>query len=261
MWKRIPSGGVRGSRIRWLAAAAGVLLAVAPVRAGPVTIPTLFGTGLDAAGIPLVPPPAKPIDPHYEITTAPPGFATPLATKVIAADGCPIGVGGWFPNGLASQWIVPEPATADGVLDIGPYVYKTTFDLTGFDPSTVLITGGWAVDDAGFIKINDVDTGIVSLFGFSALTPIIIDAADFPAGTFLPGLNTLEFFVDNGPAPVPAGCPFPPDGMGYTGIQVRISGTAERAGVVPEPSTFALLGIGALGLLAYHWRRPTPLFT
>jgi len=35
----------------------------------------------------------------------------------------------------------------------------------------------------------------------------------------------------------------------------RISGTPQGAAVIPEPSTMTLLGLGALGLLGYGWRR------
>ena len=36
----------------------------------------------------------------------------------------------------------------------GEYVYRTTFDLTGFDPATVSVSGMWAADDAGGIRLN-----------------------------------------------------------------------------------------------------------
>jgi hypothetical protein len=42
----------------------------------------------------------------------------------------------------------------------GQYVYTTTFDLTGFDPSTAVLTGTWTCDNDGSICLNGHSTGI-----------------------------------------------------------------------------------------------------
>ena len=46
----------------------------------------------------------------------------------------------------------------------GEYVYRTTFDLTGFDPTTAMISGIWSADDRGIdILINGTSTSRRSL--------------------------------------------------------------------------------------------------
>ena len=44
----------------------------------------------------------------------------------------------------------------------GDYVYRTTFDLTGFDPNSAVLTGQWAVDDTGVLKLNGDSTGVTA---------------------------------------------------------------------------------------------------
>ena len=85
---------------------------------------TVWGTGLDNDGQ-LLPPGTD--DPHYLILSTP-----PLAPKVTSNN--PVFFL-WADNTSTSQWINP---TGDGSQNLSPgyYVYQTTFDLSGFDPST-----------------------------------------------------------------------------------------------------------------------------
>jgi hypothetical protein len=51
-----------------------------------------------------------------------------------------------------------------GAVPISDYIYETTFDVTGFDPSTVRLIGRWATDNEGVnILINGISTGIKAL--------------------------------------------------------------------------------------------------
>lgn len=187
-------------------------------------IPTLFNTGVDNSGV-LIAGPA--VDPHYTlISSADPSFPGPQAripsTSIVNS-------GPFLDNGPSSSWIspstnlTPEPA--------GNYVYRTTFDLTGFDPSTAVITGRWSIDDFGTsMKLNSTETGNTQLAN---------DAYTFwksftITSGFVSGINTLDFTINNV--------------VWTTGLRVELSGTA----AVPEPgASFPVI----LGLMAYLLRR------
>lgn len=171
--------------------------------------------------------PAGQTDPHYTISSSPIG-AVPALAASREHD--------WVANTASSGWINatgtgetgnPEPA--------GIYTYTLIFSLSGFDPSTARITGGWASDNASEIYLNGVNTGFSNpTVEFGALDPFSITSG------FLPGENELQFLVTQD-----AG-----GGINPEGLQVNIlSATAEP---VPEPSTFCLFGFSALLL---GWKR------
>jgi hypothetical protein len=151
-------------------------------------------------------------------------------------------------NDSISKWIAPQAdqSTFSNDTGSGLYEYRTTFDLTGFDPSTAKITGEWTTDNFGDdILVNGVSLGIQHI-SEPPSTFTYFSTFEITSG-FVSGLNTLDFVVNN-----PA--------LGYggsglinpTGLRVEMVGTANT---VPEPATFVLFGIGALGLLAYALRR------
>jgi hypothetical protein len=115
----------------------------------------------------------------------------------------------------------------------GTYDYQTTFDLTGLDPATAILTGQWAADDQGLdVLINGVSTGNTAA-GFSSWSSFSISSG------FVAGLNTLDFLVSNNSGP--------------TGLRVEVSGTANASGT-PEPASIALMGAGLIGLSALRRR-------
>ena len=93
------------------------------------------------------------------------------------------------------------------VLDCGIgdafYAFTTNAnDLAGFDPSTAVLLGGWATDNDGLdIRLNDVSTGLINRGQFAVLTPFTVTSG------FVPGVNKLEFIVNNAAA-------------GYTALRV-----------------------------------------
>jgi hypothetical protein len=110
--------------------------------------------------------------------------------------------------------------------------------LTGYNPSTALINGGWAVDDNGLIIIfngNVIAVGNATNPNYSQFTPFSITAG------FLPGVNTLDFAVLNtfvfSPSP--------------TALRVEMRGDVSA---VPEPSTY-IAGMSALGMLFLFGRK------
>jgi hypothetical protein len=141
------------------------------------------------------------------------------STSVIPNGTFPIGP--WFANDSTSSWIGSTASPA------GDYTYSTTFDLTGLNASTALISGNWAGDNSGVsILLNGSSSGIttnagsVNFFGFTAFN---IDSTSFISGT-----NTLSFTVNNADGP----------GDNPIGLRVAMTGTADASTSVPEPSDF-----------------------
>lgn len=186
---------------------------------------TLFNTGVDGSGTPF--PHGTVGDPHYSLISVPGGTTD---TRVItSAGGFPIGP--YIGDNSTSAWIGPnndDDVNGPG----GAYVYRTTFDLTGLDPTTAVIAGGWSTDNNGLdILINGSSLGFTTSgsqfsIGFSPFSV---------ASGFVAGINTLDFVVFNGGGP--------------TALRVEMTGTALP---VPEPETYAMLlmGLGLLGFVA-----------
>jgi hypothetical protein len=173
---------------------------------------TIFSTGVDAGGQLVASSAANPAtDQHYDLH--PFNLTNPKQSAFIV-DPATL-PGPWVgQGGTKSQWIAPQ--VDGGVNDaVGDYYYVTTFDLTGFDPTTASITGiSWS-DNAAFYTLNGGAeqplSGSPNAFGFT-----------IPAGpAFNAGPNnTLVVRVNNasGPGPNP------------TGLQLQMTGTA-----VPKP--------------------------
>ena len=153
--------------------------------------PGLFNTGVDGSGVSL---PSGTVDPHYRITSSvDPGFPGPDAL-VLNDSGFPIPP--WLANDEISKWIAPQADQSAGNLE-GDYSYRTTFDLTGFDPASVRVVGEWATDNTGTdIVINGVSTGQRNDGQFVVWTPFQVN------GGFVAGVNTLDFKVNNAPSGV-----------------------------------------------------------
>jgi hypothetical protein len=184
-------------------------LSLAQLSAAP--IPGLFNTGVDNTGAAL---PDNTVDPHYTITLNP-DTGVPDAF-VEDSQSFPIVAGPWLANTASSKWIGPRFNTTAAAG--GDYEYLLTFDLTGFDPETAIITGRWASDNDGTeILLNGAPTHSPTRDQFSSYTDFrLVSGQDF----FVEGTNTLYFRVNN-------------SAVGYTGLRVEISGTALPPGSPP----------------------------
>ena len=60
--------------------------------------------------------------------------------------------GAYLADTSASGWLSPSASGAGGVG--GLYTYQVQFDLTGLDPSTAVLSGGFATDSNGFVTLN-----------------------------------------------------------------------------------------------------------
>ena len=177
---------------------------------------TLFNTGVDNAGTPLG---GAATDTHYQlVTSADPLYPAP-AQAIVVTSPHPLWVNA---NNAVSRWV---GANASAVGINGSYAYKTTFDLTGLDPLSALISGRAAADDivdAVLLNGNSVLIGA----GFVSYKPFLINTPSW----FLAGVNTLTFQVRNlGGAP--------------TGLRVEMVGEANP---IPEPTSLGLAGLGVL---------------
>jgi hypothetical protein len=143
-------------------------------------------------------------------------------------------------------WVSPDenaeyvgPDAGDGsTFDGGTYTldYLLNFNLTGFDPTTVVIQGKWSTDNVGNdILINGTSTGSTSP-GFSGFTDFSITSG------FVPGVNTLDFNWSNQGGP--------------GGLLVEFtSATGTPEASAPEPATIAMLAAGLAALAFSRSRR------
>src|SRR3954465_12954728 len=141
-------------------AVAGALLVTAPRTASAVAI-TVCNTGQPAGCSGTLADLAN--DPNYTIISGPTGC--PGNTRVVDSTQFPIPP--WIADDANSKWISSANADIHGNDGSGPnttpYVYRTTFNLTGFDLASVTISGNWATDDIGTdILINGFSTGQVT---------------------------------------------------------------------------------------------------
>lgn len=160
----------------------------------------LFNTGVDDNGAVLA---GGSVDPHYTLVQSA-DQTLPGPDAIVVSN---IAAGFWAPESDTSKWIAPSanqvypgpsPCNASGV-----YVWRTTFDLAGRDPSTFKIAGSWAADNTGSaIRLNGVGVTITQP-GYNPLVPFVI------ATGFIAGKNTLDFEVTD------TGCP--------NGLRVELS--------------------------------------
>lgn len=212
------------------------------------------------------------VDPHFKLIINPDNTSS---DTVYVQSNLP---GAWLPNSGTSKWVGPRANTAGAAGTITPagtpsdagagdgvYVYRAQFDLTGFDLSTVLISGKWATDNEGVkIRVNGTDVGFPNTVGttFATLVPFSISNSAFP-GVLTTGINNIDFYVKNTDTGT---------GGGLTGLRIDEfaavgaipPGTAPHIAIQPmggegRHNSTVFLGVGASGSapLTYQWFKGT----
>jgi hypothetical protein len=210
-----------------LSLAAGSLFWASPGKAQTGSLASrLFATGVDGSGNSQA---AGTTDIHYTLFSVPSGPSTALVMTPNSL---------WLQNNSnVSRWIGPlsnGQSNANG----GVYKYRYSLDLTGFDPTTVSLSGLWTTDNTVELRLNGVLETSLPNSSFSAFHSFALDK------DFITGLNTLEFWVVN-------------TSISPSGLRVEyVSGTAAPLGpTVPEPGVMALLLSGGIVGCRLLWRR------
>ena len=197
-----------------------------------VNVPGVYGTGVASPGVLIA---EGSVDPHYTIVSGPVTGATYVVNSATMPSTPPFN---WNANGPTSSWISFSSTSTSS--SVGAYVYRTTFDLTGFLPETAVLTGSWNTDNNGTgILLNGVS------FNFTT-SPDSYREGPSPftiTSDFVPGLNTLDFALFDGDAITGF--------AGATGL--RVDGLEVKA--VPEPSTYVLLLAASVGLILLARRK------
>ncbi len=147
-------------------------------------------------------------------------------------------------------WIANNATGTNGPMETWTFfVFRQTFDLTGYDATTADLQFQWAADDSGEgFASRGTWTPKFSLNGGSLINGTWATGATYSLGPtvavtsgFVSGLNTIDFFVE---------------GNGVTdGFALQTAAfTAVAVTPIPEPEIYAMMGLG-LGLLGWVGRR------
>lgn len=144
---------------------------------------TFYNTGVADNGTLLG---AGASDPHYSLVYS----NDPNGTTATATAANP----NWEQQTATAGWISPG-SSGDQSWASGYYVYETLLDLTGYDPTTALLSGLIAADNNVSIYLNGSSSAVYGASGFSYGTSFLINSG------FVSGINEIYFAVYNGDGP------------------------------------------------------------
>jgi len=213
-------------RFAALVVAVLALFSAGTVKAAPIL--GLYNTGTDAAGNALA---AGSVDPHYQVYSPPLDFNNYLSGYNA---GSFVGSDAYVPTGF--NWGINTATSATISFSLGSFsdyqafTYRTTFDLTGFDPNNVTINFNYYMDDGGMLAVN----GVLVPSTFRALVGPTMGSL---SGVFSAGINTLDFVTFNQ--------------GGAGGMHFEVTSIAG----VPTVGTLLLFASGLLVLALFAGRR------
>ncbi|MBE0545708.1 MAG: immunoglobulin domain-containing protein [Verrucomicrobia bacterium] len=211
------------------------------------SIPSLRNTGIDAGGNAQ---PGGAVSPFW---TLPINADTNSTDAFVGNEGFPIGT--WLNNSAVSKWIGPRAALGEAIA-AGDYVYRTTFDLANRDTNTVVIVGRWSTDNSGTgVYLNGTQLSVPLSTSFTAWTSFTLSTNN---ATFLPGINTLEFAVNNAEPPGPTGLRVEftqASARTLPGVPATVASSPQGAKIAEGDSI--TLNVSANGTLpiSYQWRK------
>ena len=223
----------------------GLAALVAGQNAHAATLSNIYNTGVltnnPSTGAPATFNTPGNVDTHYTVISS-----SSLPSAPLAGVGAPAYVldptvypGNVYVNNPGSLYISPAP-TGSGTANTY-YDYRTTFDLTGYVPSTASLTGNYSGDDTLVgLYFNGVNTGTVGnpSGNYSAITPFTFTTQ------FVTGINTIDFIFYN------------INQAGTNPTSLAVGGLTLTADV-PEPGSVAMLvgmGISGAGFLVRRKR-------
>lgn len=196
-----------------------------------------FSTGAVQAGF---------LDQKYTYNGTTTGFGgvvgAPLGQAAVAHQaGFPFGTNQWTPNGPNSWWLMPGTTAADGLATTNTpstfFVFQTSFvfDTTIYN----LAASSFGLRTTADNQLQIFDNG-VAVGAPGAVDNFVIDSVDnFVLNTgsgLVAGLNTITIYVRNESTLIdnPAG------------FRLEVTERLVPLIPVPEPSTYGLIGAGAL---------------
>jgi hypothetical protein len=165
---------------------------------------------------------------------------------VVSYDGFHYGYCGYGEVYGNDGWIANNSTGTNGSIGTWTFfVFRQTFDLTGYDPNTADLKFQWAADDSGQGGDRGSWTPKYSLNGGSLVAGTWPGGSSYSFGPtvdlssgFVPGQNVIDFYVEgNGVT----------DGFALNPISFQAS--------VPEPASLTLFGIAAASGLGYFGLR------
>ena len=202
----------------------GLILLVAPVQA--VSIPTLFNTGVDPSKVALAGGNGV-SDPHFTFTG--PGIASPTSA-VTFTDAY------YIANSAISRWISVNATGSTGSSGAsGPWIFRTTFDLTGFNPAVTTITASCVVDNVvTSVLLNGtvVATTGQACDSYTSFHSFVINTG------FVSGVNTLEFQISDAGQPIAFRAEFTSDTQALAGVPTVITVNPKSGNTISDTFTF-----------------------
>ena len=170
----------KGSLVSALCAA---VLSV-PVLGVAASIP-VHNTGVNTSDV-LVAPGAQAS--FWTLSAEPAGAGESIGSNPFRFNCC------YFSDTSTAAWVSPQSSGNAGTQGI--YTYDLSFDLSGQDPATAVISGTFGTDNDGSISLNSgAPVATTGFAGFVSPTPFTFNSG------FVAGVNTIHLAVNNGGDP------------------------------------------------------------